>query len=382
MCCCPGTPAPSGRPVRLHSVVVAALLAAIVHAAAGSAVFAQDGASQRGAREAKAGSSRRSTPRAERPEIRVFDGFDGAPELDWKPVRPDPSLVSRDIWSNLRPLAKNLYVIDNPLPEEGDFVATTCLDGFKPVSRYQQAGLLVYDDDDDFLKWTCEFHRPEGRILIITREEAASPRARHVYGDFDVDRLWLRLIKRGRFYEIASSTDGETFTVHGEFVWGDGSAKQMGLMAMNGLTPEKTDAPFDFFEVRSLTAQEKDRKRLAERDRLWGIWVPAAASLSGKPLKEVPSSRFTFLDGSMRITEEGGSLEGEYSLDWTKQPKQLLLWVNRDAKTIVQRFAYSLKGDTLSVCFNPDPDAPAPTRLHTSEGDGLMLLSLKRIAGD
>ena len=54
--------------------------------------------------------------------------------------------------------AKNLYVIDNPLAPGGDFVATTCVSGFTPETTFQQAGLIIYNDDDNYLKFGYEFN--------------------------------------------------------------------------------------------------------------------------------------------------------------------------------------------------------------------------------
>jgi hypothetical protein len=95
----------------------------------------------------------------------AYDGFDGKLGLNWKPVRPDPSHISltktkgaltittqrgsihgeetKDVYGE-GIQAKNLYLIDNPLAHGGDFVATTCVSGFTPEMRFQQAGLIVY----------------------------------------------------------------------------------------------------------------------------------------------------------------------------------------------------------------------------------------------
>ncbi len=102
----------------------------------------------------------------------AYDGFDGKLGLNWKPVRPDPSHVSLTKTKGALTIttqrgsihgeetkdafgegikAKNLYVIDNPLAPGGDFVVTTCVSGFTPEMIYQQAGLIVYNDDDNYL---------------------------------------------------------------------------------------------------------------------------------------------------------------------------------------------------------------------------------------
>ncbi len=387
------TPARLGRKGRACLVVLAMLLLPIVPgpSAHATAEKAEDPAAEQ--QEATADLTPEPSRPAEWSGIRAFDGFDGRLALPWEPVRPDPSLMSLtkrpgmltltthegDIWGDISALAKNLYLIRNPLAAGSDFVATACLDSFKPTVSWQQAGLLVYDDDDNFLKWTCEFASSGQRILLVTREENGSPKARHIYADLDSDRLWLRLTKRGRLYEIASSTDGSTFTAHGEFLWRDGFPEQVGLMAMNGMTPDQTDAHFDFFEVRSLTPEEEDEPRLKERRRLQGAWESVSCRLSGKVLQEAPLSRLAFANGQATVTEKQKSLQFEYSLDLTKKPKRILLWHSRGGRTIAQPLLYSLRKNTLEVCLNPDPEGPTPTRLKTEEGDGLVLVTFSRV---
>ena len=143
---------------------------------------------------------------AAEPRLLAFDDFDGKLGLNWKPVRPDPSHVS--LTKNPGKLtittqrgsihgeetkdefgegiqAKNIYLIDNPLAKDADFVATTCVSGFTPAMPYQQAGLIVYDDDDNYLKLGYEFdwHKGEGQTFYcVSRDgrEAGAPSRRGV----------------------------------------------------------------------------------------------------------------------------------------------------------------------------------------------------------
>ena len=92
--------------------------------------------------------------------VLLFDSFDGKMGLAWKPVRYDPTHVS---FSDRRGMltvrtqrgtinkdekvqgwtqAKNLFLVENPLPKDADFEVTTCLVGFQPHELLQQAGLL------------------------------------------------------------------------------------------------------------------------------------------------------------------------------------------------------------------------------------------------
>ena len=265
----------------------------------------------------------------------AFDGFDGQLGLNWRPVRHDPSHVSlsknpgrltvttqrgsihgptpagvKD--SAADPRTKNLFLIDNLLARDSDFVATTCVVGFRPARQYQQAGLVLYDDDDHYLKWTYEFNdgflrqaalpdrkrlaeityervklapgtAPDPRVetkpkkeydriawvnvaLANSREESGLPYFIAV-GKTDgipehfiaaeaapnLPRVWLRVTKRGNLYDCATSTDGDRFVKRGTVDWGKGGPKRIGLIAQNGGEPgvPETDAAFEFFELRA-----------------------------------------------------------------------------------------------------------------------------------
>ncbi len=101
----------------------------------------------------------------------VRDDFNEKLSLDWKVIRPDPTHVSltkvkgalvittqagsihgkQAADAPADSLAKNIPLIDIPF-KDADWVATTCVTGFQPDTFYQQAGLIVYADDDNYLK--------------------------------------------------------------------------------------------------------------------------------------------------------------------------------------------------------------------------------------
>ena len=209
----------------------------------------------------------------------AFDDFDGSLHLNWKPVRPDPSHVS--LSKNPGKLtiatqrgtihgegakdelsggiaAKNLYLIDNPLAEGSDSWSRPASPG-SPRRPYQQAGLILYDDDDNYLKFGYEFdwRKGEGQTFIGVVETAAEPGHRPIEGsEPGLERFWLRITKRGPSYGLATSLDGKTFRDHGHGPWLQGSPKRIGILAKNGGTEEapEVDAAFESFEFRSLPA--------------------------------------------------------------------------------------------------------------------------------
>ena len=187
-----------------------------------------------------------------------------------------------------------------------------------------------------------------------------------------------RITKRGKFYERSYSTDGKLFISFGEVAWGNGAPKWVGITALHGLrSADDIDACFDFFEARSLTDAEKNDPNYLDRKKLRGRWDVVSCQLSGKSLEEASFGQFVFDDGSVTIKEKTKSIETGYTLDATKEPKRLVLSglssrVKRPANGV-----YSLEGDTLVICLALKPDAPAPTKLETKEGDSQMLIKLQ-----
>jgi regulation of enolase protein 1 (concanavalin A-like superfamily) len=206
--------------------------------------------------------------------VLLFDSFDGKMGLAWKPVRHDTTHVSfsdRVGMLTIRtqrgtinkaekalgwPQAKNLFLLENPLPKDADFAVTTCLHRFRPSELFQQAGLLLYNDDDNYLKWIVQFNRTAGVgqvYSLLTEKEAVSEFLHHEAPDVD-DKLWLRVVKRGTSYTACGSADGKLFKVLETRDWPVEGPTKVGLVAKNGGGLQDTlemDAHFDFFELKS-----------------------------------------------------------------------------------------------------------------------------------
>jgi hypothetical protein len=206
--------------------------------------------------------------------VAAFDGFDGRLDLPWKPIRHDPTHVSLDKHPGKLTIttqrgsihgkqkqddygggiqAKNLFVIDSPFCNGEDFAMTTCVENFTPQTPYQQAGLICYDDDDNYLKWGYEFCWPKGagRTFTCVREIAAKSNFDVADAEPGITKYWLRIIKRGNKYQYAYSYDGEDYVTVGEQTWGDGKPKKLGLLAKNGGNPDapELECQFDFFQL-------------------------------------------------------------------------------------------------------------------------------------
>jgi uncharacterized protein (TIGR03067 family) len=333
----------------------------------------------------------------------LFDGFDGKVTLAWQPVREDKTHVSLTKHPGKLTIttqrgsihadekndaygggiqAKNIYVIRNPLPKGGDFVITTCIEGFHPTTHYQQAGLIVYEDDDNYLKWGMEASSSarSGRSFTSLEETEQASRFDWIEAPAGLERFWLRMVKRGNRYQHAYSLDGKTFQVVGERAWGNGAPKFVGMLAKNGGNPDAADidACFDFFELRPLTTEEKGHA--PEVQRLRGTWIGVSRREDGHEVESPERFQFVFLASmEAQINEGERGTSCQFALDVTRKPRQLILSPAGDrGERKLLRMAYALDGDKLTICFDPRPNAPAPVALDTRPGDGRMLVTLKR----
>ena len=107
------------------------------------------------------------------------------------------------------------------------------------------------------------------------------------------DSFWLRLIKRGKLYEYSFSADGDRYAVVGEKRWGNGAPKSLGVFAKNGGNPlaGEIDAQFDFFEVRSLTEEERNQPDYVARRALQGAWDVIAFEQNGTEVENLGPSQ-------------------------------------------------------------------------------------------
>ncbi len=337
--------------------------------------------------------------------LHLYDGFDGAFSLDWKPVRHEPGHVSLEkhpgqltITTQRGALhgdvansadsegifARNLFVIDNPLADADGFVITTCVDSFRPSMPWQQAGLLVYDDDANYVKFTIEamlWNRDAAvlpRVLSFLREREMHAHYAHLWAPLDGNRIWLRLTRRGAHYELACSADGEVFLPIIEYTW-TGEARQVGLLAKNGGDPRahEIDARFDSFELRALTEQERQQPRFALRRLLEGDWIAEEAVLGGTVLDGVPLTQVSFTDTTMTLAEaEGESMAGTYAQGPADDHDILYVTFPPNSHRLAMR--YAVDADRLRLAFDSEEPVPAPPALESAAGDTHVAIALRR----
>jgi regulation of enolase protein 1 (concanavalin A-like superfamily) len=202
----------------------------------------------------------------------TMDPFDGKLRLNWKPVRPDATHVSltrnkgkltittqegtihADETANKSVKAKNIYLIDNPLADDVDFEMSVAISGFTPKEAYQQAGLIAYDDDDNYVKFGYDYNwrANGGAYLCMVREVQTKTEHNTADAPKDAKKVWLRLTRRKDKYEYASSADGRRWTVHGEESWRAKAPAKLGFLAKNGGTKAtEVDVCFEQFRLRA-----------------------------------------------------------------------------------------------------------------------------------
>ncbi|NEE03515.1 ThuA domain-containing protein [Phytoactinopolyspora halotolerans] len=198
------------------------------------------------------------------------DGFD-ADELDrdrWNTVireNQDLQVVdghlvipasSTDIYGTNNTDTPNIVLQDLP---DGPFTATAKLT-MEAYQAYQQAGLIIYGDDDNYAKMVLEGRdtgsvNPAARIFQFIREEDGAP---NEVGDSNTaqlgadypDTVWVRYTSDGSDLRAAYSADGVDFTEMPQTKSLAGiEDPKIGLVSLAGTGNPVTDARFDYFHI-------------------------------------------------------------------------------------------------------------------------------------
>jgi regulation of enolase protein 1 (concanavalin A-like superfamily) len=151
--------------------------------------------------------------------------------------------------------AKNIFLLPNVLSESSDFSITLAVRNFEPTTFWHQVGLLCYDDDANYVKWSFEYSqsKPGSTNFVMVRQTDKVPEHDLIVELPNPKRLWLRVTRRETDYECAYSTDGREFKVAGSRGWGKHPPKFVGFLAKNGGNPDagEIDVSIDSFELLS-----------------------------------------------------------------------------------------------------------------------------------
>lgn len=171
---------------------------------------------------------------------------------------------------------KNIFLINFPVVQSADFQLTTCVTNFNPYGFWNQAGLILWIDKDNNFKFVYEYGEgpPPNNAPKLLFTAAVETNAYVVHGWFEAEQypqnMWLRIIKRGGFYELFSSTDGQSFnpakvilparlTADNTVPCLSAPLQYIGVFADNGTAygAPQVDASFDFFEFKVLPKKQE-----------------------------------------------------------------------------------------------------------------------------
>ncbi|MCX6050646.1 MAG: hypothetical protein NT075_36610 [Chloroflexi bacterium] len=144
--------------------------------------------------------------------------------------------------------AQNLLL--RPAPA-GDFDISTLVDFWEPLSvNYQQGGLLIYQDDDNYIKLVSIYSgsyqlEVQAEVNGIVAAQAATPIQ---------SPLPLRFAYRHHTYQGYYSPDGATWRTLGPPLTANWANPRIGLLAYSQLDVKQTTAFFDWFRVSSPVA--------------------------------------------------------------------------------------------------------------------------------
>jgi len=193
--------------------------------------------------------------------VYLRDEFDGKLDPGWTWMRevPEqwslatvPGYLQIDAGRGYVTLQNMSNVLLRPAPA-GDFQIQTEVT-FLPDSNFQFAGLIIYDNDANFLQAGHAYCHSgicvrEGIYMDYYKDGIASPpNFAQVYKDNKV--VALRLIRTGTTYTFEMSSDGRIFFRVGNIV-SDMKPLQVGLIAGQNVEGVIIPALFNYFEVTS-----------------------------------------------------------------------------------------------------------------------------------
>jgi beta-xylosidase len=190
------------------------------------------------------------------------DDFDQTMDAGWSWVREDPNNWSLTaLPGSLQINVAGGYVAAHTNPNlllrpapDGNFQIETQIT-FRPTRNFQFAGLIIYEDDSNFIqagRSYCSSVGCEGAGLYMDHYKdgvVVEPDFGQPYGD--IDPLLLRLSRREDTYTFEASTDGKVWFIIGSHT-SDMNPLQIGLVTGQRMRGVNLPAIFEHFEVRSL----------------------------------------------------------------------------------------------------------------------------------
>jgi regulation of enolase protein 1 (concanavalin A-like superfamily) len=148
---------------------------------------------------------------------------------------------SLNSYPQTEPSTENILLAACP---DNDFIVDTFLE-FHPAEEYHQAGVLIYQDDDHFIKLASAINRglPQPRFFQFYCQDGPDVAYTNVF--VALDQVYLRIERVGDIYTGYYSSDGENY-VAVDALTASFETPSAGLIGENGSIGTTTPALADF----------------------------------------------------------------------------------------------------------------------------------------
>ena len=134
----------------------------------------------------------------------------------------------------------------------GDWTITTKVTfSAKPSQIYQQAGLIVYQDDNNYVKLARIFlGSPNNNVFQFGKEVSGTYTDQFATDSISSTTVYLKITKSGTNYSAYFSADGATYTQVGTAQSVSLSPIKVGMFATNGTqTATALNVDYDYFNI-------------------------------------------------------------------------------------------------------------------------------------
>ncbi len=170
--------------------------------------------------------------------------------------------VNGDIYTNGDPAGTRNFILQNPTEANQDWVIETHIDASELSQGYEQAGLLVRIDDDNYIKYDVlsdDTNTWVNRIELRSEDAGTilNPQPQVTFPENDpANEVWLRLTKSGTSYSGEYSRNGEDWLSIGQPVTNDMVDPAFGIFTL-GVNSGGGTARFEYFSLDGSTGCEE-----------------------------------------------------------------------------------------------------------------------------
>ncbi|MBN2588635.1 MAG: DUF1349 domain-containing protein [Sedimentisphaerales bacterium] len=213
------------------------------------------------------------------PVAYLFDDFNEALDLSWTILNEDMShwsltknpgsltiTTQKGSFEYSNTDYRNIFLVDFPVSQVENFQITTCISNFDLREIWNQAGLVLWRNADNYLKYVYEYGQEapqgDGILLTIGTQISGASQFNWYLADQFPQTMWLRIIKRGDYYEIYNSIDGENFNSLQKYHSSGNYTlsclpfpiERIGIFTSNYTSESAAhvDASFEYFEFKTL----------------------------------------------------------------------------------------------------------------------------------